>query len=40
MTEQSPVERIKRDSRGLRGTLVESLADPLTGAIARGRHRS
>jgi len=33
MTEQSPVERIKRDSRLLRGTLVESLADPLTGAI-------
>ncbi len=33
MTEQSPVERIKRDSRNLRGTLVESLQDPLTGAI-------
>ncbi len=33
MTEQSPVERIKRDSRHLRGTLVESLQDPLTGAI-------
>ena len=33
MTEQSPVERIKRASRLLRGTLVESLADPLTGAI-------
>jgi len=33
MSEQSPVERIKRDSRLLRGTLVESLADPLTGAI-------
>ncbi len=33
MTEQSPVERIKRDSRNLRGTLAESLADPLTGAI-------
>jgi len=28
-----PVERIKRESRLLRGTLVESLADPLTGAI-------
>ena len=27
------VERIKRDSRNLRGTLIESLADPLTGAI-------
>jgi sulfite reductase (NADPH) hemoprotein beta-component len=33
MTEQSPVERIKRDSRLLRGTLSESLTDPLTGAI-------
>jgi sulfite reductase (NADPH) hemoprotein beta-component len=33
MTEQSPVERIKRNSRNLRGTLVESLEDPLTGAI-------
>ena len=28
MTEQSPVERIKRASRLLRGTLEESLADP------------
>jgi sulfite reductase (NADPH) hemoprotein beta-component len=33
MSEQSPVERIKTASRFLRGTLVESLADPLTGAI-------
>jgi sulfite reductase (NADPH) hemoprotein beta-component len=33
MTEQSPVEKIKRASQFLRGTLVESLADPLTGAI-------
>ena len=33
MTEQSPVERIKRNSRNLRGTLVESLQDPLTGAM-------
>jgi sulfite reductase (NADPH) hemoprotein beta-component len=33
MAEQSPVERIKRESRLLRGTLAESLADPLTGAI-------
>jgi sulfite reductase (NADPH) hemoprotein beta-component len=33
MSDTSPVERIKRDSRLLRGTLVESLADPLTGAI-------
>jgi sulfite reductase (NADPH) hemoprotein beta-component len=30
---ESPVEGIKKVSRGLRGTLVESLADPLTGAI-------
>ena len=29
----SPVETIKRESRGLRGTLVESLADPVTGAM-------
>jgi len=33
MSEQSPVERIKLASRYLRGTLEESLADPLTGAI-------
>src|SRR5688572_13487132 len=30
---ESPVEVIKKASRGLRGTLVESLHDPLTGAI-------
>jgi sulfite reductase (NADPH) hemoprotein beta-component len=30
----SPVEGIKTRSRGLRGSLVESLADPVTGAIA------
>ena len=30
---ESPVEGIKKVSRGLRGTLVESLNDPLTGAI-------
>jgi sulfite reductase (NADPH) hemoprotein beta-component len=29
----SPVEVIKKASRGLRGTLAESLDDPLTGAI-------
>jgi sulfite reductase (NADPH) hemoprotein beta-component len=29
----SPVEIIKKASRGLRGTLAESLDDPLTGAI-------
>jgi sulfite reductase (NADPH) hemoprotein beta-component len=33
MSAHSPVERIKRDSRLLRGTLAESLTDPLTGAI-------
>ncbi len=33
MSEPSPVERIKRESRGLRGTLVESLAEPVTGAL-------
>ncbi len=30
---ESSTETIKKASRGLRGTLVESLADPLTGAI-------
>src|SRR5690606_23598664 len=30
---ESPVEKIKKASRGLRGTLAESLLDPLTGAI-------
>ncbi len=30
----SPVEHIKANSRRLRGTLQESLADPVTGAIA------
>jgi sulfite reductase (NADPH) hemoprotein beta-component len=33
MTDLSPVERIKRDSRLLRGTLTESLGDAITGAI-------
>ncbi len=32
--ELSEVEKIKYDSNYLRGTLVESMADPLTGAIA------
>jgi len=32
--ELSEVERIKYDSNFLRGTLVESLADPITGSIA------
>ena len=32
--ELSEVERIKYDSNYLRGTLTESLADPITGAIA------
>ncbi len=31
---QSDVERIKNASRRLRGTLAESLADPVTGALA------
>ncbi len=31
--DESPVEGIKRASRGLRGTLAESLRDALTGAI-------
>jgi sulfite reductase (NADPH) hemoprotein beta-component len=30
----SPLERIKAASRGLRGTIVESLADPVTGGVA------
>ena len=29
-----PVEKIKTDSKRLRGTLVESLAEPVTGALA------
>lgn len=29
----SPVERIKKESKGLRGTMKESLADDITGAI-------
>ena len=33
MTELSHVESIKRESRHLRGTLAESLRDPLTGAL-------
>jgi sulfite reductase (NADPH) hemoprotein beta-component len=33
MAELSHVEKIKRESHRLRGTLVESLQDPLTGAI-------
>ncbi|HEV7432901.1 MAG TPA: hypothetical protein VGN77_07650, partial [Steroidobacteraceae bacterium] len=33
MAELSAVERIKAASRGLRGTLVDSLADPITGAL-------
>ncbi|RKD90537.1 NADPH-dependent assimilatory sulfite reductase hemoprotein subunit [Mangrovibacterium diazotrophicum] len=32
----SEVEKLKYDSNYLRGTLVESLADPVTGAIADG----
>ena len=33
MTELSTVEKIKRESRRLRGTLADSLVDPVTGAI-------
>ncbi len=32
----SPVETLKANSHGLRGTLVESLADPITGALREG----
>lgn len=32
----SPVETLKTNSRGLRGTLVESLADAITGALREG----
>ena len=32
--ELSEVEKIKYDSNYLHGTLVESMADPITGAIA------
>lgn len=35
----SDVEHIKAASRLLRGTLVESLADPVTGAISHGDNR-
>jgi sulfite reductase (NADPH) hemoprotein beta-component len=34
MSEPSPVEKIKGDSRGLRGTLAASIADPTTGGLA------
>ncbi len=34
MSELSPIERIKAHSRGLRGTLAASVADPSTGALA------
>ncbi len=33
MSEPSPIEKIKAGSRGLRGTLVESLADAHTGGL-------
>lgn len=32
----SPVETLKANSHGLRGTLVESMADPITGALREG----
>jgi len=34
MAELSPVEKIKSESRGLRGTLAASLADPASGGLA------
>src|SRR5260221_11413572 len=30
----SPIEKIKKESKGLRGTIVEGLRDEITGAIA------
>lgn len=33
-TALSPIEKIKKESKGLRGTIVESLRDEITGAIA------
>ncbi|ANI89485.1 sulfite reductase subunit beta [Arachidicoccus ginsenosidimutans] len=33
MSNESPLEKIKKNSKGLRGTLVESLNDEYTGAI-------
>jgi sulfite reductase (NADPH) hemoprotein beta-component len=33
MTDLSPVEKIKRESRGLRGTIAESLTDAATGSL-------
>jgi sulfite reductase (NADPH) hemoprotein beta-component len=33
MTDLSPVEKIKRESRGLRGSIAESLTDAATGAL-------
>ncbi|MCX8491805.1 MAG: hypothetical protein ORN54_12125, partial [Cyclobacteriaceae bacterium] len=33
-TNLSPIEKIKKQSDGLRGTLVESLEDEITGAIS------
>jgi len=32
----SPVETLKANSHGLRGTLIDSLADPVTGALREG----
>ena len=32
-TSLSPIERIKRESRGLRGTIIESLSDAITGQV-------
>ena len=33
MDKPSPIEKIKKESRGLRGTITESLQDQITGAI-------
>jgi len=34
MAELAPIEKIKSESRGLRGTLAASIADPTTGGLA------
>jgi sulfite reductase (NADPH) hemoprotein beta-component len=34
MTDLAPIEKIKSESRGLRGTLAASIADPTTGGLA------
>lgn len=39
MANEKSVEEIKRDSRGLRGTITESLLDPVTGAFPHDDER-